>query len=89
MDWETESKMIKNSEDYVVRMVTRFRGNHRILQGVGGAKARQSRRTLTVEAGKVSMLRGGPDLGGRVQLQGVGGARAQQAWKDTRDSCLD
>ena len=31
MDWETESKMIKNSEDYVVRLVTRFRGNHRVL----------------------------------------------------------
>ena len=31
VDWETESKMIKNSKDYVVRLVTRFRGNHRVL----------------------------------------------------------
>ena len=54
-------------------------GGQGYLQGADGAKARQSRRTLTVEAGKVSKLRGGPDLGGRVQLQGVGGARAQPA----------
>ena len=31
VDWEAESKVTKNSGDYVVRLVRRSRGNHRVL----------------------------------------------------------